>query len=888
MWLIGLLIGMGLGGIVHGLVGAVLGAVVGALAGAAIAMMQRMGENRTKARIRTLENTVEALRTQVKQLKRVDVDAPQGGAQPSAILEQSVFGAHESGEGALSSDPAPAIPAPPSPPSAWERVWVLLTGGNASVRVGVVVLILGVAFLMKYAYEHIEVPIEARLLGVALGAAVLLVIGWRLRARRPGYSQALQGGAVALLYLTVFGAGYLFHLLPSRAAFVLLVAIVAFAVVLAILQNALWIAILGIAGGFLAPMLASAGNARPGMLFSYYLVLNLGILAIALRKSWHPLNVLGLLFTFGVASVWGGRFYLPDYFSTTEPFLILFFLLYVAIAVIHALRRAPKFNDYVDTIIVFGTPLLAFALQLQLVRNSEYGAAWSAIAVSAFYLVLTAALHRRHQETLRLLVGSFLALGVLFATIALSLAFDGRSTAGAWALAGAAIYWVGTRQSGKLTCKSGLLLQFAAGVVLLGDMHRGVIEQPVFNGFFLGCVSIALGGLFCHLIIEQEERTSGHSDPQVAMGVFLWGLAWWLLGGLHEISVHMPREDVLSASLLFLTGTCAAFSFFWGRGWRMARFPALALAPLMAIVLVFQIVERAHGHPLAGLGAVAWPLAFLFHFRILRRHDDADPRYLYFAHSIGVWLLAAVGTWDVAWRIDYLVPGRYTWPVVAWALVPIALLAFVAALHNTWPVVRHPNAYLWTGLKPLVGFLALWTLYANIAGDGDPAPLPYVPLLNPLDIVHILAYAILVYWWRAVRASGIDGPREFPSTWPVTAWCVAIFFWANAVLFRTLHQYAGVSYQFPAILQSNLVQMSLSIFWTFLALGTMLVATRRRIRQMWIVGSVLMAAVVLKLLVIEVPRASAGESIVSIICVGALMLVLGYVAPVPPKHAGEV
>ena len=86
------------------------------------------------------------------------------------------------------------------------------------------------------------------------------------------------------------------------------------------------------------------------------------------------------------------------------------------------------------------------------------------------------------------------------------------------------------------------------------------------------------------------------------------------------------------------------------------------------------------------------------------------------------------------------------------------------------------------------------------------------------------------------------------------------------------------------MLESNLAQMCVSIFWTLLALATMFVATWRRIRQMWIVGSVLMAAVVVKLLIVELPRANAVESIVSIISVGALMLVIGYLAPVPPKQ----
>ena len=104
----------------------------------------------------------------------------------------------------------------PPEPSYFDRAWNWLTGGNSLVRVGVVVLFFGVAFLLKYAYEHTHVPIEVRLIGVALGAAVMLVIGWRLRERKPVYALAMQGGGVGLLYLTVFGAFRLFNLVPAK------------------------------------------------------------------------------------------------------------------------------------------------------------------------------------------------------------------------------------------------------------------------------------------------------------------------------------------------------------------------------------------------------------------------------------------------------------------------------------------------------------------------------------------------------------------------------------------------------------------------------------------------------------------------------------------------
>jgi hypothetical protein len=84
------------------------------------------------------------------------------------------------------------------------------------------VLFIGVAFLLKYAAEHVTVPIELRLAAVALGGIVLLGFGWRLRASRTGYAMSLQGAAIGILYLTVFAALRLYQLLPASAAFGLL------------------------------------------------------------------------------------------------------------------------------------------------------------------------------------------------------------------------------------------------------------------------------------------------------------------------------------------------------------------------------------------------------------------------------------------------------------------------------------------------------------------------------------------------------------------------------------------------------------------------------------------------------------------------------------------
>ncbi len=905
MWFIGLLIGLILGSAFGFGEGTLWGGLWGALIGAVI------GWYRKRNRDGDLEARVAALEAAVAELRRGASPAPSAAAQPVPteapaphVPEADIppEPLHRPTPGYIESAPAAAVARPmgadadtvtteaatkePAGPSPVEQAWQWLTGGNALVRVGVVVLFFGVAFLLKYAYENSRLPIEARLIGVALGAAVMLAVGWRLRESRPVYALALQGGGVGLLYLIVFGAFRLFNLIPGEAAFLMLVAIAVFSAVLAVLQNAMSLAVLGVSGGFLAPVLASTGGGSHVMLFSYYAVLNAGVLGIAFFKAWRPLNVLGFVFTFGIGTIWGARYYRPEYFASTEPFLLIFFLQYLAIAMLFATRRAPSLKNYVDSTIVFGVPLVAFGLQTQLVKEIEFGAAWSAVAGAALYLVLAGALYRRHAESLRMLVEAFLALGVIFATLAIPLAFDGRWTSAAWALEGAAAYWVGAKQGRRLPRAFGLLLQFAAGIAFVVDARREYGDWPVANSYFLGCVFIALAGLFSNRTIERHFQKAGHFAMQVSIAVFLWGLAWWLYAGLHEIDRHLPADTKLNAVLLFLTGTCVAFSVAWGKGWVIARYPAQALAPLMLLLFAANVAQHPHQHPFAATGWLAWPVALLFHFRILRRHGDDESGYRMLAHAAGVWLLAAVGAWEVAWQIDRLVEGNRVWPLIAWALVPGALLAALALKGPalTWPVSRYPRAYFWIGAGPLAAFVLGWTLYANLLNDGDPAPLPYVPLLNPLDIAQMLAFAAIATWWRSLREQAIADIADWPPSLSRALLGGGLFVFLNGVLLRTLHHWAGIPYPVDLMLRHDLVQVALSIFWTILALISMVVATRKGLRVLWFCGAALMGVVVVKLFLVDLAKVGGIERIVLFIAVGILMLVIGYFSPLPPRQ----
>ena len=377
---------------------------------------------------------------------------------------------------------------------------------------------------------------------------MLLVFGWRLRASRTGYAMSLQGAAIGILYLTVFAALRLYQLLPPAAAFGLLFWIAALSSFLAVRQDAMALAVLGIVGGFAAPILTSTGGGSHVMLFSYFAVLNAGIFAIAWFKAWRLLNVVGFACTFVVGTLWGVTRYRPEDFATTEPFLILFFLFYVGIATLYALRKLARGQATTSTrrsCSARRSSLPACKARWCATSSTRWRGARSARRPSTSRS--RACFTRAHRDDLRLLVEAFLALGIVFATLAVPLALDARLTSATWALEGAALVWVGVRQQRLGPRAFGLLLQVAAGIAFgLGFSvwtHRLVGGSlPVLNSDFLGALLVALGGTRQRARAGRAPAIIRAPERALVPVMFAWGVLWWLGAGVREIERFVARR----------------------------------------------------------------------------------------------------------------------------------------------------------------------------------------------------------------------------------------------------------------------------------------------------------------------------------------------------------
>lgn len=753
----------------------------------------------------------------------------------------------------------------------YAKNWLL--GGNTLVRSGIVILFIGVSFLLKYVAEHSNLPIEIRLSLIALSGIALLVIGWRLRKQRPQYAWSLQGGGIGVLYLTIFAAMRQYQLIPVSAAFVLMIVVAFLSALIAVLQSALPLAILAFIGGFLAPIFTSTGQGSHVGLFSYYLVLNLAIAFVAIYKSWRSLNVLGFAFTFVIGTLWGVNNYLPEHFASTEPFLIIHFLLYTLIAVLYALRQANKASDYVDATLVFGTPLIGFSLQYALLRDSHFGLAYSALALGILYILLALWVFGQKRDTLQFLGECFLALGIGFATLTLPLALDGRWTSAAWAVEGVGLLWVGLRQARMLPVISGVVMQILAAMAFLSGWGLLAAFNVKDQNMFLGAAFVALSGWACGALLN------GYGHKKLVSDLFaIWGWGWWVGGGLTAIDTFYPSNMLPHLALTFVAFTSLLLPMVSNKlKWPMLAPLSRLLLAVMGLVL---LTDSFDNHPFGQQGFYSWLIAFGVYIWLMR--NNTIPTYARFLAPLA-WIAIIIGIQEWQYQFAQTVSESEVWREIGWAIVPMIMVAGIIYWQKNEREFEIQRIWLWIASAPIVFLMCAWFMFASLNSSGNAAPLTYLPLLNPLDIALCGVLLVMILWVRQTQHNFSKLTAKLPIIVGVM-----IFTLLNGMLLRTLHHWTGTPFQWTAIFSYPVVQMSFTFLWAVSAFILMLLAHKRSQRPLWLVGVSLVGLVVAKIFLLDLAQHGTVERIVSFIGTGLILLVMGYFAPMPPAASKEL
>ncbi|MDO4723727.1 MAG: DUF2339 domain-containing protein [Comamonadaceae bacterium] len=816
---------------------------------------------------------------------------------------------------------------------AWLRHW--FSTGNVPVKVGMLVLFAGVAALLRYAHEQqwVQLPMWARLLGVQAAAVAGLWFGWRQRQERRGFALSVQGGALGILLLTWFAAYRLYGLLPAGAALAGTLATLALTVWLALRQDALALAMFGVLGGFLAPLWLSSGGSHVA-LFSYYAALNAAIFAICLGRAWQPLQLLGFGFTFGFFGLWlmAQPWPLPQH-ASAQAFLALFFALYLLLPAWSAwLGRshgpAQRRWRWIDTVLVYGTPLAAFALQAILLEGQRRPLAGVALAASLLYGALAYGLRR--PARLRPLARDWAVLGAGFAALTVPLAFSAQATSVAWASLALALLWQGLRQGQRLLQGLGLALHALAWLALqqarsdgAGSWQATVAGQPawpVLNPWFATTVFLALTLLAAAWCLARWRQRPLHG--RWALGLLILGVLELLGAGLREIALHSSgaAAEALRLMLLALLGGAAAAVYRWSLPLPVLARTALLLG--LAGPMLHWLLEPRHWyHPHSLWMALALAMYLALSRAVLHWLASARParmrepdrgeamQELHALANTAWWLHALLAATLWLWQAC---GGGRLGPDAAllqgWALLLVAAPALGLALLQ----IRAPQ-WLGYGAVPAApagaaaapgvarhwpSVLARCTLCAlglvalpGLLLPGRPAPLPWLPVLNPQDLALLASLGLALRLWLPLQGAGAVPP------WPWLAAqgggrsyglaALAGLLWLSKSALAAVHHWAGVPWALPALLHSALAQTVLTLLWGALAVAAWVQGSRRRWRPLWTLGLLVMGAVLLKLVLLDRQHLGNLWGIASFMGYGLLCVVVGYLAPAPPRERGS-
>lgn len=416
-------------------------------------------------------------------------------------------------------------------------------GGKWFAKIGVLALVLGVSFLLKYAFDNNWIGETGRVvMGIMAGLALLAVAEKTIR-KYSHYGQMLAGGGIVMLYLSIFAAFNFYHLIPQMVAFLLMSVITAVGIALSLRYDVLPLMIMVILGGFLTPFLISTGKNNQIELLSYILLLDLAILFVSFFKKWRELNFVGFIGTVFVFAIWAEKFYTKSQLGSTFAFLILFFIVYSISSLIYNLVKKEKSSGTEQLLTIFNAVVFFAASYALLDDRFHIYMGFFAVIVGIYYF-LWAYLVREITPDDNKLYDFLGFLTVGFATLAIALQFEQNIITIGWTIEALLLLYLGLKTKQESIEYLGLTVSGLALCRLLFIDSFLKVGTLVFNKrFFTFLAAIAafyLAGYLYRILRDNQKRVSWFKNLIILFFVAANFLT--IFAGSQEVMGYYSRQ----------------------------------------------------------------------------------------------------------------------------------------------------------------------------------------------------------------------------------------------------------------------------------------------------------------------------------------------------------
>ena len=397
-------------------------------------------------------------------------------------------------------------------------------------RIGITALLIGVSYFLKYAFDNNWIGASGRVtIGLLAGIAVVVWSEWFRGRGHTIFSYSLKAVGVGALYLSLWAAFQVYHLVPSGVAFFAMFLVTAATAVMAWSQDAEILAAFALAGGFSTPLLLATGENHELALFAYVALLDVAALLLVVLRPWRRLLWMSLSGTLLLYIAWNGDYYRRDEFSLTAVFATLFFVIFAIAPVVVRSPGSGAKGTLPGALSLINAGVYFLQMYVMLFEIEKTSSAWVAVALAAFYLYLSRIPVERYGDpalapNLRLL---HLAIAVGFITVAIPIYLNSHWITMGWLVEAAVLLFVAERvHSQMLTVFS--LGALALGVVRLLAIDDFAVTQVVFNAR-LTTYAVAVGVL--GLLVWFGRRRGDDVGEQMAAvaSVSLNVLALWAL-----------------------------------------------------------------------------------------------------------------------------------------------------------------------------------------------------------------------------------------------------------------------------------------------------------------------------------------------------------------------